>query len=81
MKLAHSNQNKEDNESSRESRFRRNGIYLLPNLLTTSALFAGFYAIIAAMSGRFEIASVVILIAIVFDGLDGTLSFALLIIL
>ncbi len=74
MKLAHSNHNKEDNESSRESRFRRNGIYLLPNLLTTSALFAGFYAIIAAMSGRFEIASVVILIAIVFDGLDGRVA-------
>ena len=45
-----------------------------PNLLTTSALFAGFYAIIAAMSGRFEIASVVILIAIVFDGLDGRVA-------
>ena len=74
MKLAHSNQNKEDGESSGKSRFRRNGIYLLPNLLTTSALFAGFYAIIAAMGGRFEIASVVILIAIVFDGLDGRVA-------
>ena len=74
MKLAHNNQNKENIESSGKSRFHRNGIYLLPNLLTTSALFAGFYAIIAAMSGRFEIASVVILIAIVFDGLDGRVA-------
>ena len=71
MKLAHSSQNQEDKEPSGKSRFRRTGIYLLPNLLTTSALFAGFYAIIAAMSGRFEIASIVILVAIVFDGLDG----------
>jgi hypothetical protein len=33
----------------RDSTFRRKGIYLLPNLFTTGALFAGFYAIIAAM--------------------------------
>lgn len=74
MKLAHSSQNQEDREPSGKSRFRRTGIYLLPNLLTTSALFAGFYAIIAAMSGRFEIASIVILVAIVFDGLDGRVA-------
>ena len=33
---------------------RRRGIYLLPNLFTTAALFAGFYAIVQAMNGRFE---------------------------
>lgn len=74
MKLAHSNPKNQEAESTGKSRFRRNGIYLFPNLLTTSALFAGFYAIIAAMSGRFEVASVVILIAVVFDGLDGRVA-------
>ena len=33
---------------------RRRGIYLLPNLLTTAALFSGFYAIVQAMTGRRE---------------------------
>ena len=74
MKLAHSNQKNRDSELTGKNRFRRSGIYLLPNLLTTSALFAGFYSIIAAMSGRFEVASIVILIAIVFDGLDGRVA-------
>jgi CDP-diacylglycerol--serine O-phosphatidyltransferase len=40
---------------------RRRGIYVLPNLLTTAALFAGFYAIVQAMTGRFEHAAVAIL--------------------
>ncbi|MGI9259322.1 MAG: CDP-diacylglycerol--serine O-phosphatidyltransferase, partial [Gammaproteobacteria bacterium] len=34
-------------------RSRRRGIYLLPNLLTTGALFAGFYSIVAAIDGNF----------------------------
>ncbi len=53
---------------------RRRGIYLLPNLLTTAALFAGFYAIVQAMTGRFEQAAVAIFIAMVFDGLDGRVA-------
>jgi CDP-diacylglycerol--serine O-phosphatidyltransferase len=53
---------------------RRRGIYLLPNLLTTAALFAGFYAIVQAMTGRFEYAAVAIFIAMVFDGLDGRVA-------
>ncbi len=53
---------------------RPRGIYLLPNLFTTSALFAGFYAVIAGMSGRFEAAAVAIFIAMVFDGLDGRVA-------
>ena len=39
---------------------RRQGIYLLPNLMTTGALFAGFYAVVAAMRGDFESAAVAI---------------------
>ncbi len=53
---------------------RRRGIYLLPNLFTTAALFAGFYGMIAAMSGRFEAAAVAIYIAGVLDGLDGRVA-------
>ena len=52
----------------------RKGIFLLPNLFTTSALFAGFYAIIAAMKGNFEIAAMVIFLAMILDGLDGRVA-------
>ena len=41
-------------QSQQDPRKQRRGIYLLPNLFTTAALFAGFYAIVAAMAGRFE---------------------------
>ena len=57
-----------------KSRFARRGIYWLPNLFTTIALFAGFYAIVQAMSGRFEQAAMAIFIAMVFDGLDGRVA-------
>ncbi len=53
--------------------FRR-GIYLLPNLITTGSLFAGFYAIVQAMGGRYEAAAVAILVAMVLDGLDGRIA-------
>ena len=53
---------------------RRRGIYLLPNLFTTAALFAGFYAIVQAMNNRFEHAAVAIFIAMVLDGLDGRVA-------
>lgn len=53
---------------------RRRGVYLLPNLFTTAALFAGFYAVIAAMSGRFGAAAAAIFVAMVMDGLDGRVA-------
>ncbi|WP_303903658.1 CDP-diacylglycerol--serine O-phosphatidyltransferase [Thiohalomonas denitrificans] len=53
---------------------RRRGIYLLPNLFTTAALFAGFYAIVAAMNDQFVPASVAIFVAMVLDGLDGRVA-------
>ncbi len=56
------------------TRMRDRGIYLLPNLFTTGALFAGFYAIVQAMNGRFEYAAVAIFIAMVLDGLDGRVA-------
>jgi len=57
-----------------KSRFARRGIYWLPNLLTTIALFAGFYAIVQAMIGRFELAAMAIFVAMVFGGLDGRVA-------
>ena len=53
---------------------RRRGIYLLPNLFTTGCLFAGFYAIVAAMNGRYEPAAIAIFVAMVMDSLDGRVA-------
>lgn len=53
---------------------RRRGIYLLPNLLTTGAMFAGFYAVIAGMGGDFGAACVAIIVAMFLDGLDGRVA-------
>lgn len=55
-------------------RERRKGIYLLPNLFTTGALFAGFYAVVAGMHERFETAAIAIFVAMVLDGLDGRVA-------
>ena len=53
---------------------RRRGIYLLPNLFTTAALFAGFYAIVQAMNGRFGESAIAIFVAGLLDGLDGRVA-------
>lgn len=53
---------------------RRRGIYLLPNMMTLGALFSGFYAVIAGMSGDFNEAGWAILIAGILDGLDGRIA-------
>jgi CDP-diacylglycerol--serine O-phosphatidyltransferase len=53
---------------------RSRGIYLLPNLFTTAGLFAGFYAIVAAMNDRFEAAAVAIFIAMITDNMDGRIA-------
>ena len=52
----------------------KRGIFILPNLFTSANLFCGFFAIIAAIQGRFETAAIAILIACVFDGLDGKIA-------
>ena len=64
----------EEEESVDGMTVRGQGIYLLPNLFTTGALFAGFYAIIAAMRGNYEAASLAIFVAMLFDGLDGRVA-------
>ncbi|MGB1800507.1 MAG: CDP-diacylglycerol--serine O-phosphatidyltransferase [Gammaproteobacteria bacterium] len=53
---------------------RRRGIYLLPNLFTTGALFAGFYSIIASMNHQFESAAIAIFVAMILDGMDGRIA-------
>ena len=59
---------------SRRERFRKRGIYLLPNLITTGALFAGFYAIVAGMNGNFVAASLAIFVAGALDTADGRVA-------
>lgn len=53
---------------------RRRGVYLLPNLFTTAALFCGFYAVIASMNGLFEKACIAMFVAMFLDGLDGRVA-------
>jgi CDP-diacylglycerol--serine O-phosphatidyltransferase len=53
---------------------RRRGIYILPNLFTTAALFAGFFAIVQAMNQHFEVSAVAIFLAMVLDSLDGRVA-------
>lgn len=65
---------KEKQQHSTSDKPRRRGIYLLPNLFTTGGLFAGFYAILAAMGGRFEAAAVAIFVAMLMDGIDGRVA-------
>ncbi|MBU2497955.1 MAG: CDP-diacylglycerol--serine O-phosphatidyltransferase [Proteobacteria bacterium] len=52
----------------------RRGIYILPNLFTSASLFGGFYAIIAAIQGRYEAAAMAIIISSVLDGIDGRVA-------
>lgn len=64
----------EEEVSINGQKVRRRGIYLLPNLFTTAALFAGFYAIVSGMRGQFETAAIAIFVAGVLDGMDGRVA-------
>ncbi|MBS3997772.1 MAG: CDP-diacylglycerol--serine O-phosphatidyltransferase [Hydrogenophaga sp.] len=57
-----------------ESRKRRKGIYMVPNMITLAALFGGFYSVVMAMNGRFDLATVGIFVAMVLDSLDGRVA-------
>ncbi|HNZ31605.1 MAG TPA: CDP-diacylglycerol--serine O-phosphatidyltransferase [Smithellaceae bacterium] len=61
-------------ESSLKNIRIKKGIYVLPNLITTAGLFAGFYSIVASLKENFVVAAVAILAAAVFDGLDGRIA-------
>ena len=55
-------------------RKRRKGIYVLPNLFTLAALFGGFYSVVMAMNGRFDLATIGVFAAMVLDSLDGRVA-------
>ncbi|MBL8341671.1 MAG: phosphatidylcholine/phosphatidylserine synthase [Rubrivivax sp.] len=67
-------QGAESGEVIQLSRPKRRGIYVLPNAVTLAALFAGFYAVVMAMNGRFEVACIGIFCAAVLDSLDGRIA-------
>lgn len=62
------------NESTETPARRPRGIYLLPNLLTTGAMFFGFYAIVAGIQGHFSAAAIAVFVAAVLDGMDGRVA-------
>ena len=65
----------DDDESPAEGETKRSrGVYILPNLFTTGTLFAGFYAIVAAIDGNFSRAGMAVFVAMIFDGLDGRVA-------
>lgn len=53
---------------------RPRGVFLLPNALTTCALFAGFFSIISGINGQYAAAAIAIIVAGVLDGLDGRVA-------
>lgn len=67
-------ENSDGGEAGGQPRKPRKGIYVLPNLFTLAALFGGFYAIVMAMNGRYDLASVGIFCAMVLDSLDGRVA-------
>jgi CDP-diacylglycerol--serine O-phosphatidyltransferase len=60
--------------NSTGARKRPRGIYLLPNLFTTGAMFAGYYAIVASIGGRYSEAAIAVFVAAILDGLDGRVA-------
>ena len=54
--------------------YKKKGVYLIPNFFTTGNVFSGFYAIIAVFNQDFILASIAILVATVFDALDGLVA-------
>ena len=63
-----------ETDSDDSQPLRARGIYLLPNLFTSAALFSGFFAIVSAMNFKYEQAAVAIFVAMVLDGLDGRVA-------
>ncbi|WP_372658548.1 CDP-diacylglycerol--serine O-phosphatidyltransferase [Hydrogenophaga sp.] len=62
------------NEHDAERPKRNKGIYMVPNMITLAALFGGFYAIVMAMNGRFDLSTIAIFLAMVLDSLDGRVA-------
>ena len=66
--------NEDDTLRSEKRENLRKGVYLLPNLITAGGIFAGFYVIIASTSGNYQRAAWFIMLAAIFDGLDGKVA-------
>jgi CDP-diacylglycerol---serine O-phosphatidyltransferase len=64
----------EEVDAKVEEKRRSRAIYILPNLFTSAALFAGFFAIVQAMNSRFDLAAWAIFVAMILDGLDGRVA-------
>lgn len=64
----------EEGHDAEGRKVRHRGVYLLPNLFTTANLFAGYFAIINAVNGKFEVAAITVFIAMVLDSLDGRVA-------
>lgn len=64
----------EEEVSEGGQKIRHRGVYLLPNLFTSGALFCGFYAIVAGMDHHFHHAAIAIFIAMLLDGMDGRVA-------
>ncbi len=62
------------NRRARHAIDYKKGVYLLPNILTSMSLFCGFYAIVATMQHNYVVGAWVIILAGVFDGLDGRVA-------
>ena len=60
-----------ETRSFMKERGRKGGVYLIPNLLTTGNLFSGLFSILAVFNANYVTASIAILVAVVFDMLDG----------
>ena len=61
-------------DTNEEMKSPRKGVYLLPNIVTTAALFSGFYGILAGVNGQFENAAIAVFVAMILDGLDGRVA-------
>lgn len=74
--LAHMQDEPFDNRADDASprRPKKKGIYMLPNMITLAALFGGFYAVVMAMNGRYDLATTGIFVAMVLDSLDGRVA-------
>lgn len=59
-------------EKSAKPRMR--GVYILPNLMTTASMFAGFLGMTMAIKGQFEACAWAIFISALLDGLDGKIA-------
>ena len=64
----------EEGHDADGQKVRHRGVYLLPNLFTTANLFAGFFSIISAVNGKFEVAAITVFVAMVLDSLDGRVA-------